>query len=215
VTTDDIETTERLIARLTADAGPVVRLRHPLVRACLWLGGATVAATLLVYGAADMNEFMIRAQEGRQKIELTATLLTGLLAVIAAFELSLPDRSRAWLLLPLPALAAWLATSGLGCLNAWIAGAPTDLRESSECFLILIGTSLPLGLALLWMLRRAKPLNPVSVAAMGGLGVAGIAAFVLQFFHPFDVTFIDFGIHALAILIVIGVASAANREQTV
>lgn len=212
MSTDESPTTDQLIARLTADARPVKRLRHPLVRAALWLACVAAGSAIYVYSASDLAEFAARAQDMRQRIELAATLGTGILAVLAAFELSLPDRSRAWAFLPAPALAVWLATTGLGCLRAWLNGAPTDLAESSECFMILIGTSLPLGLALIWMLRRAKPLAPMPVAAVGGLGVAAIAAFLLQFFHPFDVTIIDLAIHFVAIGIVVAVSAYTSRS---
>ncbi len=206
------DTTDQLIARLSADAGPVQRLRHPLMRAAAWLGCVAIGSGGVIAAFADTSAFIGRAHDVRQMVELTATLATGLLAIVAAFEMSLPDRSRAWALLPLPALAAWLATTGLGCLQGWIAGTPTDLGESAECFLILLGTSIPLGLVLSWMLLRAKPLAPASVAAMGGLGVAGIAAFLLQFFHPFDVTVIDLAIHAVAIGLVIAVSALSSRK---
>jgi hypothetical protein len=61
------------------------------------------------------------------------------------------------------------------------------------------------------LLRRAAPLAPVRVAAVGGLGVAAIAACLLQFFHPFDVTLLDLSVHAVAIAIVIAVASLCAR----
>ena len=47
-------------------------------------------------------------------IELVGTVLTGIAAVIAAFELSMPDRpAQVWL--PLPPLILWLASSGYNC----------------------------------------------------------------------------------------------------
>lgn len=205
------ETTDDLIARLSADAAPVKRLRPPFVRAGLWLMAAGAASAAVVYAIADLPTFMDRARDPRQMIELGATLATGILAVLAAFEISLPDRSRSWAWLPAPALLVWLATAGLGCLESWIAGTSTDMAESGECFAILIGTSLPLGLVLSWMLLRAKPMAPASVAAMGGLGVAAISAFLLQFFHPFDVTVMDLAIHAAAVAIVVAVSAASSR----
>jgi len=36
---------------------------------------------------------------------IAAALATGILAAVAAFAISLPDRARWWLLLPVPALA--------------------------------------------------------------------------------------------------------------
>jgi hypothetical protein len=41
--------------------------------------------------------------------------------------------------------------------------------------------------------------------------VASLAAFLLQFFHPFDVTFIDLGLHLAAVATVIVLARAAAR----
>ena len=37
------------------------------------------------------------------------------------------------------------------------------------------------------------------MASVGALGVAGLAAFILQFFHPFDVTIMDLGTHVAAL----------------
>jgi hypothetical protein len=146
-------------------------------------------------------------------IELIATLMTGVAAVLAAFELSLPDRSTAWSLLPLPSLALWVASSGYGCYRHWIVFGPGgwELGESVYCLRFILAVSLPLGLSLLLLLRRAAPLAPVRVAAVGGLGVAAIAAFVLQFFHPFDATFIDLGVHLAAVGVVVAIASATGR----
>jgi hypothetical protein len=206
------ETTDQLIARLSAEASPVTRLGHPLSRAALWLCAATLGASIVVYAIADIATFMERARDMRQAIELAATLATGILAVVAAFELSLPDRSRGWALLPAPALFAWLATAGLGCLESWVQGTPTDMAETAECFALIVATSIPLGLALSWMLARARPLAPASVAAMGGLGVAGIAAFLLQFFHPFDVTVIDLAVHAIAVGLVVAISALSSRR---
>jgi hypothetical protein len=212
VATMESRTTDQLIDRLSAEASPVTRLRHPMVRAALWLCAATLGASAVVYATADMSTFMARARDPRQMIELAATLATGILAILAAFEMSLPDRSRAWALLPAPALGVWVATAGLGCLASWVRGTPTDMIETGECFTIIVATSLPLGLVLSWMLLRAKPLAPAAVAAMGGLGVAGIAAFLLQFFHPFDVTVIDLAVHAVAVGLVIVVSAVSGQK---
>jgi hypothetical protein len=208
----DVRTTDQLIARLSAEAGPVTRLRHPMVRAALWLCAAALGASAVVYAIADLPMFMARARDPRQMVELAATLATGILAILAAFEMSLPDRSRAWAFLPTPALLTWVGTAGLGCLESWMQGTPTDMAETAECFAVIVATSVPLGLALSWMLLRAKPLAPAAVAAMGGLGVAGIAAFLLQFFHPFDVTVIDLAVHAVAVGLVIAISALSGRK---
>jgi hypothetical protein len=47
------------------------------------------------------------------------------MAAIAAFTVSLPDRSPWWMvLLPLPTLAAWLSGVGYGCLTDRVSVGP-------------------------------------------------------------------------------------------
>jgi hypothetical protein len=57
-----------------------------------------------------------------------AALATGVLAAVAAFMISLPDRSRRWLLLPAPALAIWVSTIGYGCLTDWVSIGPGGVQ---------------------------------------------------------------------------------------
>lgn len=202
-----------LIRALAAEAGPVRRLRPPLLRAMLWLAAVAAAAVLVVAAFADLPLFASRIEDGKLRLELAGTLLTAIAAVIAAFHLSLPDRSAAWSLLPLPPLALWIGASGYSCWRHWLAHGPDgwSLGESADCFLMILGASLPLGVALTLMLRQARPLAPERVAAVGGLGIAAIAALLLQFFHPFDVTFMDLGVHAVTVGLVILGMRASSR----
>ena len=206
--------TDDLIASLAADAKPVRRLRPPLVRAAAWLAlfVALVGAVTLATGA--WPEMFARLRDQRFAVELTATSVTGLAAVIAAFYLSLPDRSRFWAFLPVPPLALWLASSGYECYRNWIELGPQGWRlgRSSDCFAFILTMSIPVAVALYWVLRRAKPLDVTRVLAIGGLGVAALSAATLQFYHPFDVTVIDLAVHVIAVLIVIGVMTAAGKN---
>ena len=194
--------TTRLIEALAAKAQPVRRLRPPALRAALWLGAVGVLIALAIWLFSDLTLSMQRFQNARLDWEMAAMLLTGILAVIAAFHLSLPDRSALWALLPLPPLALWLATTGYNCYRHWF----TDgwaLGSSWDCLKFIVGVGVPLGVSLLYLLHRASPLMPVRVATMAGLGVASIAAFALQFFHPFDVTFLDLGTQLAASALVV------------
>lgn len=206
------EATDRLIGRLVSEAAPVRRLRPPLVRAALWLLAVAAIGALAIGLFSDLDVFARRAQDPKLDLELTGTLLTGIAAVIAAFYLSLPDRSGAWALLPLPPLALWIASSGYSCYRHWIVVGPDgwELGESGHCFGFILAVSVPLGIALFLLLRQARPIAPVRVATVGGLGVAGLAAFLLQFFHPFDVTFLDLGAHLAAVGLVVAVSSLAG-----
>lgn len=206
-------TMEQIVGQLLKDARPVRRLRPPLLRAAFWLLAILGLAGLAILLFSNLEVFGRRAHDPKLDLELLGTLLTGITAVVAAFHLSLPDRPAAWALLPLPPFLLWIAASGYNCYRHWIVFGPSgwELGESVGCFKFILGLSLPLGISLLAMLRRARPLAPVPVAAMGGLGVAAIAAFVLQFFHPFDVTFMDLALHGAAVGAVVALSSGAGR----
>ena len=103
-------------------------------------------------------------------------------------------------------LGAHVRAAGLG-----LGPAGARLGESASCFRFIVMVSVPTGLLLFAVLRRARPLLPLRVAMCGALGVAALAAFVLQFFHPFDVTLIDLAMHALAVVLVIGIAGLFRR----
>ncbi len=71
--------------------------------------------------------------------------------------------------------------------------------------------SIPVAVALYLALRRALPLEPLRVMAVGGLGVAALAAAALQFYHPFDVTIVDLAVHVTAVLIVVAAITLGAR----
>lgn len=183
-------TTLDLIEALATNATPVRRLRPPLARAAVWL---SVAATILVLLAVSHGARPDLAQRLQQPVfvaSILASLLTGILAAIASFMVSLPDRSRAWLLLPLPALVVWISTIGYGCLADWVdfEGGALHMGEAARCFATLVLTSVPLSLLMFVMLRQAAPLRPMAVALAGSLAVAAMTASALSLFHEFDAT---------------------------
>ena len=197
---------DSLIAELGADLRPVGRLRAPLIRACVWLA-LVLAIALALASIADLPAIgqRLRAVPDMWLAVLGSTLTT-VLGAIAAFELSVPDRRPAWALLPLPGLAVWIAATGMGCLRSW--GIPdmpmADMTEARTCFTFIVSLSVPLSVALILMIRRACPLRPNLTAVTGGLTVAGAAATLLNFFHPYDAGATDIAVHVVAILLVIG-----------
>jgi len=183
-------TTPDLIDSLTTSMTPVRRLRPPLVRAASWLLLAAAILGLLAVSQGIRADLPQRLQQAGFTVGVGATLLTGICAAVAAFMLSLPDRSRLWLLLPIPALLAWLSTIGYQCLTNWISFDPGGMRlgETARCFATLVLTSLPLSLAMLVMLRYAGPLRPTATTLTGSLAVAAITATALSLFHDLDAT---------------------------
>jgi hypothetical protein len=205
--------TDRLISTLGQGLSAVKPLRPPQWRALLWLAPLAVLVLAALWRYANLAAMAQRLAEPRLALECLGALLTGVVAIVSAFYLSLPDRSELWRFAPLPPLALWLACSGVGCLENGLGLGPAGdrLGESSGCFRFIVIVSLPIAVTLFLMLRRARPLLPLRVALSGALGVAALAAFVLMFFHPFGVTLIDLAMHALAVLIVVALAALLRR----
>jgi hypothetical protein len=182
--------TQHLIDDLVKAAGPVRRLRPPLLRATLWLALAAFVLGLIAIAHGLRSDIAVRLHEPVFVLGMAGALVTGVLAAIASFRLSLPDASRRWLLLPAPGLGLWLSTIGYGCLTDWVSIGPDGVHmgEAVRCFATLLLTSIPLSGAMMVMLRYAALLRPTVVSAAGGLAVAAITAFAMSLFHDLDAT---------------------------
>lgn len=207
---------DSLIDRLAAEMRPVRPLRAPALRALLALATIVLAASIAVAMLGDVAELRDRyvGREALLALELAAMLATAVLAILAAFFVSIPGRSKRWIAAPIPFFAGWLLVSGLGCYSDFVrrGGGGWELGESLHCLWFILVTSAVVAPLLVWQLARARPIDPLPVALMGGLGVAASSAFVLQFFHPFAVTFIDLAVHLAAILVVVGTVGLLNRR---
>lgn len=182
--------TETLIETLTAQSPPVRRRFRPLKLASLWLSLAAGILLLLAIEHGVRPDLAARLAERDFALSLAAALVTGVLACIACLFASLPDRSRLWLLLPVPSLLVWVSGIGHGCLTHWVAfdaGAVT-LGESLRCFSTLLLVSLPLSALMLLLLRHAARLRPRAVTLMAGLAVAGLTSAAMALLHPLDAT---------------------------
>jgi hypothetical protein len=156
------DSNDRLVQALGADLTTVRRLPSPGLRALMWLAilGSVALALAMV---SDVKAMMIRLMAAPDLwLAALASMLTAVLAAIAAFELSLPDRKAAWALLPLPALLLWISASGMGCLRAWSVAeaSPMPPDQAGHCLIFILGFSLPLSLVLIAMLRRGFSSKP-------------------------------------------------------
>lgn len=208
------KSTEALLEAIAADARPVRPLAPPLARALALLVPLALIGGLAIFlfGSVRSLAQIYSGRESMMMIEMAAMLATGLIAVTAAFFLSIPGRSGLWLWAPLPTLAAWIASSGAGCWIALESGSVAGRHVGTDCLTFILLTSLLLSAPLIWRLSRASPIEPVRVALLGGLGIAALSAFLLQFFHPFAITFIDLGIHLGAVAMVIGAMALSARR---
>jgi hypothetical protein len=200
---------EDIIRSLIADLRPVRRLPPPGRRALLWL--IVVAAVAFSLAAvADRPAVASRlAAAPDMWLSASGSALTMVLAAIAAFQLSLPDRSPRWAWLPLPAALLWIAASGAGCLRTWLVPGThaAVLDDTKDCLVFILALSVPLSALLLGMLRRGHTLRPGLTAAVAGFASAAAAATLLVFFHPYDASATDVAVHVVAVALVI----IANR----
>lgn len=201
-------TTPDLIELLVANAAPVRRLRPPLARAAGWLLFAALILALLAVSHGVRPDLGLRLQQPVFVIGIAASLATGILAALASFIISVPSRSRRWLLVPVPTLLVWLATVGYGCFTAWASIGPggISLGETARCFATLVLVGAPLSLAMLVMLRYAALLSPAPVAITGSLAVAGMTSTALSLFHPLDasVMVLIWNLGTAALLVALG-----------
>jgi hypothetical protein len=208
--------TEALIESLAAEARPVRPLAPPLMRAArlLLVLTASFAALIAAFGVPGALAARFEGRELLMAAETAAMVATGVLAVLGAFALSVPGGSRKWLTAAGAALLAWLLLSGVGCyaLVAQLGSDGWRLNGHGDCLLFIVAAGAVIGAPLLWLLSKARPIDPAPVALLGGLGAAALAAFLLTFFHPFAITVVDLGLHLAAVLMVIGAAALLRRR---
>ena len=195
---------ETLISHLATELKPTRRLPAPWKRTIFWLAAVVVLALLLAWHA-DLHSLAMRLTAAPDMwLSQAGAMLTAALAAWAAFQTSIPGRSWRWALLPLPALALWLAASTAGCLRLWpIPGTEAEPpKHAMECLNFIVLISLPLAALLTWRLTRALPLRPGLTAMLAGLASAGAAASLLAIIHPFDATASDLLLHLVAVLVV-------------
>lgn len=201
-----------LIDALSADLRPVRRLLPPTVRAALWLG--------LVAAAAGVLAPLVRMDQVHHRMAALPDLwwatagavATAVCAAWAAFQASVPGRSALWAALPVPPALVWLGASGWGCLRTGTMPGlePATMHDAMGCAAFIAFVSAPLSLLLLLMVRRACPLWPGRVAALGGLAAAAAAASLLALFHPHDASAVDLSMHVVAVAAVMGVTRWAG-----
>ena len=196
----------RLIGRLARGPVGAAALPPPLVRATRWLALVAALAVLLAF-FADLDAMAGRLTgQPEAAIGLAASVLTMILAALAAFEIALPDRSPLWALLPLPSAALWVAAGIAGYARVVMDETAYDptLEEVRNCLLIILALALPLCALLVAMLRRAFPLWPRLAAATAGLAAAAAGLSLFTLFHPWEDAAVDLAINLLALALVIG-----------
>lgn len=178
--------TTRLIEQLAARAAPVKRLPSPLLRTMLWMLLAVTVAAIIIASRGLRSDFMQVAASPGAFMEWSGSLLTGVLAAYAAFQVSVPGRSPSWAWLPLPAALLWMTGLCVSCLEDLARMGLQALafqNHSAECAWAITFTSLPLGLVMLMMVRHAGVVRPGPTALLAALGAAAVSAAVVSLIH--------------------------------
>lgn len=204
--------TEKLIDALSGNLRPVRPLDPPMARAGRFLAFAAVClgAIVLLYGVKPL--FLARLDEPVFLVPWLASILTGIAATIAVFHLAVPGAPRFVFWLPVPPLAVWLATLGAGCLEELLAHGAAHLETSWHCVQVIVQTSVPLGLVLGWMLRRAAPLAPVATGALAALAVAAFASATLETFHSLQTATMLLLWHVTSVGAMAAIGAAAGKR---
>ncbi|MGO4567573.1 NrsF family protein [Rhizobium sp. 2YAF20] len=211
-----METTD-LIRTLVNAAPPVRVIRPPVFRAGCWLVVAIAVVTLLAVEHGVRSDIAIQLRNPSFIVGTMASLLTGATAALSCLLASLPDRSRSWLLLPLPSLAVWVATIGYGCLTNSVNYDAGSLRlgQAFQCFATVLLISVPLSGSIFVMLRHVARLRPRLVTLTAGLAVAGMTATAMSLLYRLDATIMNLMWNlGTAVLIVIVEAIVGRRVFT-
>lgn len=178
--------TDLLIARLATGARPVTPLASPGRRTLRWVMvmAPLVAAMVLLHGPRP-HLAQVMAQPAAA-LEWAGSVLTAVLAAFAAFQVSVPGRSPSWAWLPAPAAVLWLGGVGLGCASdAARMGVAAFAWEAdvSECARAIVLASLPIALAMLWLVRYAASVRPTPTAALALLSAAALSSAAVGLIH--------------------------------
>ncbi|NTJ62555.1 DUF1109 domain-containing protein [Agrobacterium rhizogenes] len=187
-----METTS-FIKTLTDAALPVRAIRPPFVRTTYWLLIAAVVLILLVAEHGLRSDIVSQLRNPLFLVGTAASFLTSVLAAHSCLIASLPDRSRFYLLLPLPPLAVWMATVGYGCLTNWVSydAGGSRMGTAVQCFATVLLVSLPLSISMFVMLRYTLRLRPTFVTLVAGLAVAGMTSTAMALLYRLDATIMN------------------------
>ena len=205
--------TDQLIETLSQNLQPVKPLRKPGLRAGLWSAFATIVIAVIVAVGGSRADFAHAFQEASFLMPLVGSWLTGVTAAVAAFQVSLPDRSRRWLWLPLVPVLLWSTGFAYSCLTNWgdIPGSLALLPESA-CLLTIVLTSAGLITVLLPMLRRVKTLRPRLTAWLGCLAVAGFADTAHLLVHTEQDSLLALTVNLVPALVLVLLGGLAGRK---
>ena len=205
--------TRSLIEQLAAEAVPVRPLASPWRRAMVWLGAVCATALLVVWSLGWRGTPPAELGQPGGGWSWWGSLLTGMLATYAVFQVSVPGRSPRWAWLPLPAALLWFAGMGWGCAVLAQAGSQGQAAggASWHCGLAITAVSAPLLLVMLLLVRHAGVLRPGLTALLAMLSAAGVSSAAVSLVHGPETAWMTLAWHGGAALLLSAGAALAGR----
>jgi hypothetical protein len=207
--------TSRLIEQLAERAQPVKPIASPLQRTLLWAlaAGAVIAIASANWGT---HQHVIRTlADPGESLEWFGSVLTGLFAAYAAFQISVPGRSGSWAWLPVLPLALWLGGIGVGCIEdfATLGIAAFGFQtHSGECARAILLMSLPLGLVMALMVRHAGVIRPGPTLMLAALSAAALSSAGVSLFHNGETSLMSLVWHG-GVVAVLSLLSLVSGER--
>jgi hypothetical protein len=207
--------TGRLIERLSGSAVPVKPISSPLRRTAWWaLAAAALIAVVATSFGEPLHAWRTLTTPG-EALEFLGSVLTGLCAAYAAFQISVPGRSGSWAWLPLLPALLWLGGIGVGCMEnyATMGLAAFGLQtHSGACARAIFVMSLPLGLVMVLMVRHAGVIRPAPTAMLAALSAAALSSAGVSLFHQGETSLMSLLWHG-GMVALLALASLAAGER--
>jgi hypothetical protein len=153
----------------------------------IWMFVSVIYLALVVVAIGVRPDFAEKLQEPRFVIEVSAALLTSIMAAAAAFCAGCPARPLWERFAPLPFLAVWFATLGEGCWRQWVQfGLDGSLDVDLQCFQNILALSLLPAILIYSMIRRGAPIAPMLTTGLATLAAAALGAAALRILYEQD-----------------------------
>jgi hypothetical protein len=170
--------TEDLIGRLVRDTQPVKRSSRPGVLFAKWsaIGLFYLAVGVLMIGTRD--DLAEMRHESGFVVHTLIVLCVTVLAAIAAFKVSIPDRQQRLLVRSSAiALAAWLAWM----VSALLTASEPHVGYGWKCLRNIVVLAVPLGVLTYYMISKAAPLRTGTAGWLAALSAAAAADLATRF----------------------------------
>jgi len=207
--------TQQLIERLAGRAQPVTPIGSPFKRTIIWAIAAAILVALVSTSFGVRPHVWQTMTSAGEAMEFFASVLTGLCAAYAAFQISVPGRSGSWAWLPALPLALWLAGIGVGCVGDFEAmglaafGFQTHRGSCARATLVM---SPPLGLVMVLMVRHAGVVRPAPTAMLAALSAAAMSSAGVSLFHHGETSLMSLLWHG-GMVAVLSLASLSLGER--